>query len=241
MINSKTNARITGILFILGTVPIIIAMVLWGQPLSSPDYLSSIAANSDQMLLFALAIMFMGLACAGIGISLYPVLKRHNEGMALAAMGFRLMEGTLQVASAVGFVALVALSQEFVKAGSPSGSFFQTAGAVIRVASDWLSNVGYIVPFCVGAGIYYMMFYRTRLVPRWLSVWGLLGLALMLVSAFAGTFGFLSSASPILFFLNMPILFQELVLAVWLIAKGYAPSSVVPNEAQGRRVRHELA
>jgi len=221
MFNLKTNARITGVLFILGTVPAIAAMVLWGQPLSSPDYLSEMAAHHVQMLYSALVAMCMGFACAGIGISLYPVLKRHGEGLALGVLGFRLIEGTIQIVSAVGIVALLAVSQEFVKAGSPPDSFFQPAAAAIKAVRDWVLNGAYLFPWCIGASIYYTIFFRTRLVPRWLSVWGLLGLALMLVGAFAGMFGFLGSFSPVQIFLMLPIMVQEMALAVWLIVKGY--------------------
>jgi len=221
MSNSKTNARITGVLFILGTVPIIVAMSLWGRSVSSPDYLSSMATSRIPVLLYALAIMFMGLACAGIGISLYPVLKRRSEGLAIAAMGFRIMEGTLQIASAVGIVALLGLSQEFVKAGSPPNSVFQPAGATIKTVNDWMGNGFYLFPWCIAASIYYSIFYRTRLIPRALSIWGLLGLALMLVSTFGAMFGLIGSMSSMQFIFNMPIAMQEMVLAVWLIVKGY--------------------
>jgi hypothetical protein len=221
MDGSRTNARITGVLFILGTVPVIVAMLLWGRSVSSPDYLSAMAANRIPVLLFALSVMVMGLACAGIGISLYPVLKRQGEGLAVAAMGFRIMEGTLQVMSAIGIVALLGLSQEFVKAGSPPDSFFQPAGAAIKAVQEWVGNGAFLFPWCIGASIYYTIFYRTRIVPRWLSVWGLLGLALMLVSAFGAMFGLFGSLSSTQMLFNMPILVQELVLAVWLITRGY--------------------
>jgi hypothetical protein len=231
MTGSKTNARITGVLFILGTVPVIVAMMLWGQSVSSPDYLSSMAASRDHILLYALSVMFMGLACAGIGISLYPVLKRYSEGLAMTAMGFRLMEGTLQVVSAIGLVALLALSQEFVQAGSPPDSFFQPAAAAIKAVHDWVGNGAYLFPWCIGASIYYTIFYRTRLVPRWLSVWGLLGLALMLLSTFGAMFGLLGSMSSLQILFNLPILVQEMALAVWLIVKGYKPKAVAGQEA----------
>ena len=217
----KTNARITGVLFILGTVPVIVAMLLWGESLSSPDYLSSMAANRVPILLFALSVVIMGLACAGIGISLYTVLKPYGEGPARAVMGFRLMEGTIQVVSAVGIVALLSLSQEFVKAGSPADSFFQPVGAAIKATQDWVGNGAYLFPWCIGAFIYYAIFYRTRLLPRWLSLWGLLGLALMLISTFGAMFGMRGSFSSMQILFNLPILVQELVLAVWLIIKGY--------------------
>jgi hypothetical protein len=220
MNSSKKNARITGVLFILGTVPMITAMLLFGRHLSSPDILSAVAANRVQTLLVALAIIVMGLACAGIGISLYPALKRRSEGLARAAMGLRIVEGALEIASAVGFFALVAIAREFVKAGSPPDAFFQAAGSAIKAINDWTSNL-YGLPFGAAAFIYYSVFFKARLVPRWLSAWGLVGISLMLVSMLNGILGLMDASSPIPFLLNMPILAQELVLAVWLIAKGY--------------------
>ena len=221
MIDAKANARITGFLFILGSLPPIVAAMLWGPIVSSPDYLSAMAAHSSQILLLALSVMFMGFACAGIGISMYPVLKPRGEAMALGAMGFRIMEGTLQVASAAILVALLALSQEFVKAGSPADSWFQPAAAAIKGVREWMANGVYLFPWCIGSFIYYAVFYRTRLLPRWLSAWGLLGLALMLAGAFAGMFGLLRSFSPVQLLLMLPIMAQEMVLAAWLIIKGY--------------------
>ncbi|HCM27185.1 MAG TPA: hypothetical protein DIC34_11680 [Treponema sp.] len=220
MITSKTSARITGVLFILGTVPILIALALWGRPLLSPDYLSLMAANRGQILLFVLTIMIMGFSCAGIGISLYPVLSPHDKGLALTAMGFRLMEGPLEFVFAIGYVALLAVSQEFVEAGSPPDSYYQGAGAAIKAVIDWVGRA-YYLPFCIGAFSYYTIFYNTRLVPRWLSVWGLGGILLMLVSSLGGILGLIAAASPVGAFLCMPILVQELVLAVRLIVKGF--------------------
>lgn len=221
MIGSKANARITGVLFILGTVPPMLAWAFWGQSLASPGYLSEMAAHPVEILGTALVALCMGLACAGIGLSLYPVLKRHSEVQALAAAGFRMMEGTIQVVSAISVVALLAVSQEFVKAGSPPDSFFQPLAAAIRTVREWVLNGAFLLPWCIGAFIYYRIFYKARLVPRWLSAWGLVGLALMLAGAFAGMFGLLGSFSAGQFFFMMPILIQEMVLAVWLIFKGY--------------------
>jgi hypothetical protein len=221
MTSQKINARITGVLFILGTVLPIAATMLWGRPVCSPDYLSLMAADSTKILFLALSAMLMGLVCAGIGIFLYPVLKPHGEAMALGAMGFRIIEGTLQVASAIVLVALLSLSQEFVKAGSPASSWFQPAASAIKGVREWMANGAFLFPWSIGGFIYYTVIYRTRLVPRWLSAWGLLGLVLMLAGAFAGMFGLLGPLSPAQLLLMLPIMVQEMVLAVWLIAKGY--------------------
>lgn len=221
MINSKTGARITGVLFILGTVPILVALALWGKPLLSPDYLSLMAAHSGQVHLFVFTILVMGFACAGIGISLYPVLKPHNKGLALTALAFRLMEGPLQFVSAIGYVALLAVSREFVTEGSPPDSFYRSAGAAIKAVNAWVSTA-YFIPFCIGAFSYYTIFHKTRLVPRWLSVWGLAGILLMLVAGLGGILGLIIDSSPLGSLLCMPIMVQELVLAFWLIIKGFA-------------------
>lgn len=231
MDRSNGNATATGILFILGTVPIIAAMLLWGGSLSAPDYLSSIAANRTSVLLYALAIVVMGLSCAGIGISMYPVLRRYGQGRALAVAGFRVMEGILSIVGAIGVFALLTLSQEFAKAGYPANSFFQPAGAAIQAARDLAANGTGSFAWCAAAFIYYSIFYRTRLVPRWLSVWGIVGLVLYLVSAFASIFGFMGYLSQAQFLFSMPILIQELVLAAWLLVKGYDPEALVGPEA----------
>jgi Domain of unknown function (DUF4386) len=232
MSNSRTNARITGILFILGTVPVIVAMGLWGQSVSSPDYLSLMAAHSNEVLLLALSTIVMSLACTGIGISMYPILKPHDETLAIGVVGFRVMEGTLQLASAVSLAVLLALSQEFVKAGSPADSFFQPAAAVIKLVREWISNGFYLFPWCTGAAIYYTVFYRTKLLPRWLSAWGLLGLLLMLIGAFSGMFGLIGAFSPPQMLLMFPIMLQEMVMAVWMIVKGFNPSAIASLSAK---------
>jgi len=221
MPGSKTNARITGVLFILGTATGIAAATLMAPLLASPDYLSRLAAHRGLVLVAAFLVMFMGFSCAGIGLSLYPVLKKHGAGLALAVVGFRLMEGTLQVVSALGIVALLSLSTEFLAFGSQDPSFFQPLGAVLRTASDWMGNGFYLFPWCIAAFLYYSVFWKTKLVPRWLSLWGILGLFLMLASSFLAMFGALDTLSPVLGLMNSPLALQEMVLAVWLLVKGY--------------------
>jgi len=220
MIHSRANARTAGILLILGTVPIILALAAWGRPLVSPDYLSLLAANELSTYLFIFTILVMGMACAGVGIALYPVLKLHDEGLALTAMGFRLMEGPLQFLSALCNAALLALSREFVRAGSPAGTFYQPAGEAIKAVTDWL-NTAYFLPFCIGAFSYYLVFFRARLVPRWLSVWGLAGILLMLAAGLISALGLIEADSQVVTLLCFPIMVQEMVLAVRLIAKGF--------------------
>jgi len=222
---SRTNAAVVGVLFILGTVPMLLCLPLYGNTLNAPDHLTAISTNEGQMIIVTAIKFIMGVACAGIGLALYPILKKYNEGLAFGAAGFRVIEGAVQVVGALLYVVLLALSQEFVKAGAPASSYFQTADVVINAGIGWFRDAAGLSIFGIGALMYYIVFYQYRLVPRWLSVWGLVGITLTIIGALLVMFHLLPPAGTILIILLMPILPQELVLAVWLIAKGFNPSA----------------
>ena len=101
-------------LFIVATVADVISRVVLVQPiLGAPDYLTRISTHEGQVLLGALFLLIGAVAAAGIAIALYPVLRRHDEGLALGSVGFRLIEGALYLGIVVCLLVLVTLSQEF--------------------------------------------------------------------------------------------------------------------------------
>ena len=218
--NRKT-AAIVGVLFILGTVPALLSLPLMVNTVNAPDHLTAISTNAGQMILFTAIKFFMGVSCAGIGLALYPILKKYNEGLAIGSAGFRVIEGMTSVVGALLYVVLLALSQEYVKAGAPVASYFQTADVVINAGIGWFRDVAMLLTFGIGALMYYVVFYQYRLVPRWLTVWGLVGITLTIISALLVMFHLISPAGTIQIILNLVILPQELVLAVWLIIKGF--------------------
>jgi hypothetical protein len=229
--NRKT-AAVVGVLFIVGTVSGVLGAVIGEPILDAPDYLIMISTNESQMLIFALLTFIMGVACAGIGIALYPILKKYNEGLAIGTVGFRVIEGVLDIAAAISLIALLALSQEFVKAGAPDSSYFQTAGVVINAGTDWLNHGAVLLCWCIGAFMYYSLFYHFRLVPRWLSVWGLVGITLVTIGSVLVMLHVIPGFGTVQMLLNLPIFPQEMVLAVWLIAKGVNSSAVASRSAK---------
>lgn len=175
-------AVVAGVLFITATVADVISRVVFVQPiLSAPDYLTRISANEDQVLLGALLLFIGAVAAAGIAIALYPVLRQHNEGLALGSVGFRLIEGALYVGIVVDQLLLVTLSQDSANAGAAASSAYAVPGALLMAARDSLGEVA-VLAFGLGAVMYYWVFYQSRLVPRWLSAWGLGAIALVMVS-----------------------------------------------------------
>jgi len=118
----------------------------------------------------------------------------------------------------------LSLSQEFVNAGAPVASYFQTSGALLLAVYDW-SSVPENFQYGLGALMFYYLLYQSKLLPRFLSVWGLIGATLMLAMGLLRMFG-----HPLIF-LALPILLNEMVLAVWLIVKGFNSSAIAsPSE-----------
>ena len=221
----RKTATVVGVLFITATVANILSTSLTRSLVTAPDYLRSLSASGSQILVGALLALIAALASAGIAIPLYPVLRRYNEGLALGSVGFRLIEGVFYIVDIVGLLSLLALSQAFVKAGTPGDSYFQTVGTLIQAGREWVNFVLAVSAFSLGALLYYAVFYQSRLIPRWLAGWGVLGAACSLGAAICILFGLAPYSLPMIV-LILPIAVQEMVLAIWLIVKGFrAPAS----------------
>ena len=163
------------------------------------------------------------IASASIAISLYPVIRKYSENLALAAVGLRLIEGVLYIVGIVGLVSLLAVSQQFVKAGVPDQSYYQTLGASLLAGYHWVNYSGAPIAFGLGATMYYYIFYEARLVPRWLSGWGLIGTTMCIMASMLVMFSAIGPMSTPQVVLSLPIAVQEMALAVWLIVKGFSP------------------
>ena len=226
MNSDRKTARIVGVLFITATVAAVLGTVVFiGPILNAPDYLTNIAANENRLLIGVLFELITAVAVAGTGIALFPIFREHNEALALGYAGGRLIEGVFIVVTAIGALSLLTLSREYV-AGVPDVSSFQTLGTVLLAERDWNFLIGPNTLFSLNALIVSYLLYQSRLVPRFLSVWGLIGAPLILAASLLRVFGVITLFSPIAVLLALPIALNEMVLAVWLIVKGFNSSAI---------------
>jgi len=226
MNTNRKTATIVGVLFIIGTVAGILSVVVTGPILNDLDYLIKVSANENQIVLGALFVLIMGLALAMVPVMMFPIFKKYNEALALGSVVFRgVLEAVIYIAMVISWLLLLTVSQEYVKAGAPDASHFQTLGTLLLQASDQINPILEIV-FSLGALMIYYLFYQSKLIPRWLSVWGLIGGILYLA---AGLFAMFSVDLGILL---APLALQEMVLAVWLIVKGFNPSPIASESAK---------
>jgi hypothetical protein len=236
MNRNRKIAIIAGVLFIIATVASVLGTLFSKPILDATDYLIKISANENRIAIGALFKFIAAAASAGIAISLYPILKKYNQGLALGAVGFRIIEGMLGIAGVICLLLLTTLSQEFVKAGSPDSSYFQTSGVLIVAGRDWMGNVAGLLAFGLGALMYYYIFFQTKLVPRWLSGWGLIGIILIIVVSMLVMFRVIGPMSTTQVVLAVPIGLQEMVLAVWLIVKGFNSSAIASLSAKTEKL-----
>ena len=211
----SNTARNVGVLYIIGTVAGILSLVCTGSLLSDPDYLVQIAINKSQIITGALLVLTMGFALAMVPVLLFPIFKKYNEALALGAVVFRgALEAFSYIAIVICWFLLLKLSQEYVQAGAPLVSFYQTLGTMILAAVDRIGQIMTIV-FSLGALMIYTLFYLSKLIPQWLSVWGLVGAVLYMAVPLLAMTGLVWEI------LYAPLAVQEMVLALWLIVKGF--------------------
>jgi hypothetical protein len=224
--SSRVNAVVAGVLFIVATA----ASLLSGPflaPVTDSGSLADAAAYQGKVATGVLLCFVAALAAPGIAVALYPVLRRFGEGLSLGAVAFRVMEGVFYALSMMVLLSLSTLSRAFVDAGSPPDQHFTTLGQTLLALHHWLADVGLLLAFGLGGLLYYVVFYRSRLIPRWLSVWGIAGVLLLMIAAVLLIFDVISPMSPGQIALAAPIGLQEMVLAVWLIVKGFNRSALV--------------
>jgi hypothetical protein len=205
-----------GVLYIIGTVALVLSVVVTDAVLVGPAFLAQVAAQPNQLASGAVLVLVAGFALAMVPIVFWPIGKRYNETLAMGYVVFRGgLESVIYIVGAFGWLVLIALSKE-ADAGSLA-NFVRTFETVI-----WDQGA---ITFVLGALMFYFVLYQSRLVPRWLSTWGLAGAALGIVPPLGGMFG-LS-----LGILVAPLALQEMVMAVWLIAKGFSPSAIAADSA----------
>jgi hypothetical protein len=216
---------VTGVLFLAADAAGFLSCI--ARPILGADnLLAAVAGSQVTVLVTALLVFVMAWADAGIGIAMYPVLRRQSEGMALGAAGFRVLDGAFHGIAAVFLLVLVSVSRMAGAEGAAAEpavlAQLKVLGSLALAGHDAAGSVAGLMAWCIGATLYYALFFRARLVPRWLSVWGLAGVVPTMAAILLLLFRVLEIGAPLHTVLNLPLAAQEIVLAVWLIARGFA-------------------
>jgi len=217
MLSDRKAAIWAGALFIVGDIAGFLSVGIAGGLIKEPANLAKIAAHPNQLAAGALLILTMGVALAMVPIVLYPVFRRFDPMLAIGYVVFRgAIETVTYVASAAALLALLALSKDSVAAGGQQAAHYATLGSLLLKGQGSIITDMSSIVFAVGALMYSWLFFESRLVPRWLAVWGLAGAVLFLLSALLDVFGVSAGA------LMAVLAVQEIVLALWMIVRGFS-------------------
>lgn len=200
-----------------------------------------VSENANQVILGALFVLTMGLALAMLPVMMYPILKTYNHVLALGDVVFRgALETVAYMGMAISWLSLVTVSQGAVQAGAPAASSSQAWGVLLLDGSVSTRSILEIV-FPLGALMFYSVLYQSKLIPRWLSGWGLIAAVVWLAGGLLGMFHLIVPMSTLQLVLSVPIGLQEMVMAIWLIVKGFNPSAVASGSAQADRTSYQFA
>ena len=219
MTDLRKTAGLVGAFFLASNVTFLVGAVLFVEPtLNAPDFLSLASASRPQVVAGVLLELLNAVAYLGISVLMFPILKNRYESLALGYIGFRIIEFVMQVLTDLSPLALLTLSEEFVLAGAPSESSFQILGAVLVAGRNW-AFIMVSVFLSMGALLFYSMLFQTKLIPRFISIWGLLGAGIVLVNAIMDMLGYPPGNLGVVMLLN------ELFLGGWLLVKGFNPAA----------------
>ncbi len=227
----RMNAVMVGVLYFLGTVFGVLGAVIGGEvltsiisgkPLAGVDILGLAAADSSRLTMGAFLTLMMGISLVAMTVFLYPVIRKSSKELAMGMILFRgALEGIFYFVTTLNILTLVAVGNEYIATGADSAAL-QSIGKVLYQFENLKAPVSSII-FLIGATCIYLTFYRTRLIPRWLSAWGLIT---VVTSMSAALLNFFHMDTGFGFYLEMVMFPQELVMAFWLIVKGFNPSAM---------------
>lgn len=230
MSKDRRTAMVAGVLFIVATTAGLIGRVMLLDPiLEGADILAKVAVNQTQVAAGALFGLVGFFTCAGIAIALYPVLRRYSEGLALGSVGLRIIEGVLYSIGAIAVLSMLTLARGLGEAGAAALSSLEASGALLLAVRSWAGIAGTLAFYPAGL-MYYLVFYRSRLIPRWMSGWGIVAVVMGFTASILVVFQVVEPMTTPQIVLNLPIFLQEMVLAAWLISKGFSPSAIASLE-----------
>lgn len=223
----RKTAKVLGAIYIIALSAAMLRSVLLDSILDAPGYLVNLSANEGDVLLGVILLFIMGVAIPSIGIVFYPILSKQNKTLALGYVVAGIIECIFFLITVITVLTLLTLSKNYVNAGAPDNSHFQSSGILLIAVRDWAFNILWPISIGLATLILYYLLYQSELIPRWFSIWGLFGGVAATIGGLLSYFGVIGTLSITYNVLLLQIATQELVMAVWLIVKGFDSSAKI--------------
>jgi hypothetical protein len=221
----KEPAQRIGWLFVLATAAGVSGAVMMSSTLGDDDLIAAVHSNQGSLIVGEMLIFVMLAAMVGTAVLLAPILKAYSETLALSYVLARTLEVVMISIGLVAGLLLIPLSWDVAAASGGDAASAAVLAESLKSAGDWTGYLGAQMLFSITALVLNLAFLQNGLIPRWLSLWGLIGVPFAFASGLLVMFESLNSNASMLNLLIVPLAIQELVMAFWLIAKGFADDS----------------
>jgi len=218
----KTAARIVGALFLISTAGYIVGNLIIDSLRHDPNYLTIISKNETQMITGVILMLVNCFAVVGIAIVMFPILKRHNENIALVYLSSRIIESIVLIFGVISYLSLLTISKQYIKLNADDVSYFKALGVVAMNGNYYSFQIG-MISLSIGSSLFCYLLYQSKLVPRFFAVWGIIGYVALFIGTITALYGY--DISVITF---VPVGLFEIILPIWLIFKGFNPRATVP-------------
>lgn len=219
----KKIAVTVGVLFLLTEISSITGLVLYTPILNDPNYIIKTAACEPRVLWGAFFEILLAFANIGTAITLYPMLKKHNESLAMGSVCFRLLEAMIIIIGILSLLSIVSLNHAFLNETHPEISTYLVMDKLLLVIHNWTFLYGPNLMLAPSTFITGYLFYKHKIVPRFIAALGMAGGSLIAVSSILVMFGVYLQLSFLGGLMAMPVFGYEVSLAVWLLVKGFNP------------------
>jgi hypothetical protein len=224
MTSLRKTALVAGIFYLITFVSIP-TLALYGPVKDHPDWILG-SGGHTAVLVGGFLEVIVALAGIGTAVTLYPVVKRQNEGLALGFVTARVLEGVMIFTGVVSLLSLLTLSRNLGGAAGANAAALVTVGASHVAVYNWTFLLSQSLMPAINALLLGSLMYRSRLVPRVIPLMGLIGGPLLIIGVFATLFGQHSSLSGLAAVPVIPVAAWEFSLGVWLVVKGFRPSPI---------------
>ncbi|KQL54117.1 hypothetical protein AN964_11835 [Heyndrickxia shackletonii] len=226
MNSNKKAAKMVGIFFILAAVTAIIGLKLYDPILNGHDYLIKGSEHANLVIIGAIMELILVASAIGTSTTMFPFLRKYNETIALWHVFFRFLEAVIITVGVISVLSLLTLSKEFVATGTTNIAAFQASGTLLKAVHDWTFLLGPNFMLGINTMMYSYIFYNSKLVPRFIPIIGMTGAILVFVAAILEMFGVFSQISIWGGIMSLPVAANEMILAVWLIVRGFNESAL---------------
>ncbi len=223
MNSDKNTPRLLGLMFVIvivisllsGTILTPLNFKMTGPPDNISETMINFSDNPAMVQMSIVGFLLEAVAIVLLTVLLYTTLKKQNKIIARWAFGLWIIEAVAIVVREINAFSLLYTSQEFVKAGAPDSSYFQTLGSLFYKLMHF-SYDAQMIFYCVGGILFYYLFLKSKYVPKVLSLWGITAASLAFIGYLFVVFGY-----DIPLYVFFPIFPFEIAIGVWLMVKGF--------------------